>query len=114
MYLIIIILLKEEILDDLLSILVELGCTDATVVESQSMEAFLASRLPIFAGLRFQLGGKNTYTKTILTVADDKNIGENVIKLLKDMNIDFNKGMGRIIVLKIESIFGEPQLPDII
>ncbi len=113
MYLVIIILNKEEILDDLLSIFVELGATDATIVESQSMGGFLAHRIPIFAGLRLQLGGKNVYSKTMLAISDDKNIGEKVIYLLKDSGIDFNDGMGRIIVVKIESIFGEPQLPDL-
>lgn len=113
MYLVIIILTKEEILDDLLSILVELGSTDATIVETQSMEGFLAHRIPIFAGLRLQLSGKNVYAKTILAISDDKNIGGEIVQLLKDSGIDFNEGMGRIITVKIDSIFGEPQWPDI-
>lgn len=113
MYLVIIILNKEEILDDLLSILVELGSTDATIIESQSMGGFLAYRIPIFAGLRLQLGGKNVYSKMMFAISDDKEIGKKIVRLLKDSGIDFNDGMGRIIVVKIESIFGEPQFPDL-
>lgn len=112
MYLVIIILNKEEILDDLLSILVELGCTDSTIVESQSMGGFLAHRIPIFAGLRLQLSGKEVYSKTMFAISDDKNVGMKIVHLLKDSGIDFNTDMGRIILVKIESIFGEPQLPD--
>jgi len=113
MYLVIILLNKEEILDDLLSILVEVGATDTTIVESQSMGGLLANRIPIFAGLRLQLGGKNIYTKTVFTVSDDAKIGEKIVYLLKDSGIDFDEGMGRVIVMKIESIHGEPQLPDL-
>ena len=113
MYLVIIILNKEEVLDDILSILVELGSTDTTIIESQSMGGVLAHRIPIFAGLRLQLGAKNIYSKTIFAISDDKEIGKKIVYLLKDSGIDFNDGTGRIIVVKIESIFGEPQLPDI-
>ena len=113
MYLVIIILNNEEILDDLLSILVELGSTDTTIVEGQSMGGFLAHRIPIFAGLRLQLGGKNVYSKIMFTLSDDKDIGKKIIHLLKDSGIDFDDGMGRIIVVKIEAVFGEPQLPDL-
>ncbi len=113
MYLVIVFLNKEEILDDLLSILVELGATDTSIVESQSMGGFLAHHIPIFAGLRLQLGGKSIYSRTLFAISDDKKIGEKIIYLLKDSGIDFNAGMGRIIVVKIESIYGEPQLPDL-
>ncbi|MCK4575200.1 hypothetical protein KAU34_02195 [candidate division WOR-3 bacterium] len=113
MYLVIIILNNEEILDDLLSILVELGSTDTTIVEGQSMGGFLAHRIPIFAGLRLQLGGKNVYSKIMFALSDDKDIGKKIIHLLKDSGIDYDDGMGRIIVVKIEAVFGEPQLPDL-
>ncbi|MCK4232823.1 hypothetical protein KAX75_00215 [candidate division WOR-3 bacterium] len=113
MYLVIIILNNEEILDDLLSILVELGSTDTTIVEGQSMGGFLAHRIPIFAGLRLQLGGKNVYSKIMFALSDDKDIGKKIIHLLKDSGFDFDDGMGRIIVVKIEAVFGEPQLPDL-
>jgi hypothetical protein len=113
LYLIIIFLTKEEILDDLLSILVELGSTDTTIIESQSMGGFLAHRIPIFAGLRLQLGGKHVYSKTILAISDDKDAGKKVVHLLKDSGFDFDEGMGRIMVLKTEEVYGEPQLPDL-
>jgi hypothetical protein len=113
LYLAIIFLTKEEILDDLLSILVELGTSDTTIVESQSMGGFLAHRIPIFAGLRLQLGGKNVYSKTIFALSDDKDIGKKVIHLLRDSGFEFEEGMGRMVVLKIEAAYGEPQLPDL-
>ncbi len=113
MYLIIVFLTKEEILDDLLSILVELGSTDTTIIEGQSMGGFLAHRIPIFAGLRLQLGGKNVYSKTIFAISDDKGVGKKVVHLLRDSGYDFNESMGRIVVLKAEEVYGEPQLPDL-
>jgi len=113
LYLLIIILNKEEILDDLLSILIELGSTDITILESQSMGELLAHRIPIFAGLRLQLGSKNIYSKTILAVSEDKNIGDKILHLLKDSDVGFGEGTGRIIVVKVDSVYGEPQLPDL-
>lgn len=113
MYLVIIFLTREEILDDLLSILVELGSTDTTIVESQSMGGFLAHRIPIFAGLRLQLGGKHVYSKMIFATSDDREVGKKTVHLLKDSGYDFYDGMGRIIVIKAEEVFGEPQLPDL-
>lgn len=113
MYLVMILLNAEEILDDLMSILVELGATDTTIIESQSMGSLLANRIPIFAGLRLRLGGEKIYTKTVFTISEDKSIGKKIIYLLKDNGVDFDKAMGRIIVMRIESIHGEPRLPDL-
>jgi nitrogen regulatory protein P-II 1 len=113
LYLVIIILNKEEILDDLLSILVELGVTDVTIVESQSMGGVLAHRIPIFAGLRLQLGGEKIYSRTIFAITDDKGIDKKIDYMLNDCGIDLSKGVGRIVVIKIESILGEPHLPDL-
>lgn len=110
MYLLLIIIHKEELLEDVLSCLVELGVTDAVIIDTQSMGKVLAYKVPIFAGLRFQLGGGRPYSKTILALSDDKNIGDQVANLLKEVDIDIETpGIGRIITVKIESLFGTPE-----
>lgn len=110
MYLLIIILHKEEWLKDVLSCLVELGIEDAITIDSESMELALAYKVPIFAGLRFDLGGEKVYSKTVFAVTEDLNTGKEIIRMLKDIGINLEeKGAGRIITLKIESILGAPK-----
>jgi hypothetical protein len=109
MYLLIITLHNEEWLDDILSCLIELGIEDAITVDSESMETSLARKAPIFAGLRFELKDK-AYSKTILTTTPDKEAGKEIVSFLKEIGIDLEeKGAGRIITLKVESVLGAPQ-----
>lgn len=109
MYLLIIILNKEEYLDDVLSVLVEMGITNVTIMDTQSLEMALAYKVPIFAGLKFQLGGRTPYSKTIFVLGDDEDAGKEIIGLLKGVGIDLEeRGVARIITLKIESVLGSP------
>lgn len=112
MYLLIIILNKEKYLDDVLSCLVELGVEDATILDTQPLEFALAYKVPIFAGLKLQLGERTQFSKTILFIVENMDMGKEIIKLLKTVGIDLEaKGVARIITLKIESVFGNP--PDV-
>ena len=52
MHLLIIVLNKEEYLDDVLEAFIETGITGATIVDSVGMGKTLAYHIPIFAGLR--------------------------------------------------------------
>lgn len=109
MYLLIIILNQEKFLEEVMEVLVELGITDATVIESQSMEKVLAYEVPIFAGLRFQTKGQRKYSKTILALVDDKQLADEILRFLQEMDIDFMApGVGRIITVKVESALGIP------
>ena len=73
MELLIVILNKEEYLEKVLSILVEIGIPGATILESEGLGHFLAYEVPIFAGLRQLIGEKKTANKTILALIDEKN-----------------------------------------
>ncbi len=84
MYLLILFLYKPEYLDELISILTELGVEETSVIEGQSMNRYLAYEVPIFAGLRSQIEGKRSYTKVILSFTDDEHTGEKITALLKD------------------------------
>lgn len=109
MYLLIIILNKEEYLDDVLSVLVELGITDVTIMDTQSLEMALAYKVPIFAGLKFQLGGRTPYSKTIFVLSNSEDTGKEVIQLLKGVGIDLEeKGAARIITIEVKSVLGTP------
>jgi hypothetical protein len=105
MYLLIIILNNEKYLDDLLASLVELGIEHAEIIDAESMSTILAEKIPIFASLRLSLSHSKIYSKAILALTENKNTGKNISKILKALNIDFEKE-NRIIVIKTESVIG--------
>ena len=110
MYLLIIILYAEEHLDDILSCLVELGLEDAVTVDSEPLKKVLAYKVPIFAGLKFDLR-ETPFTKLILAISENKDAGEQLLAFLKDVGVDFQKpGVGRVLTMKLESAYGEPEL----
>ncbi len=107
MYLLVIILTKEGILEDVLSVLIELGITDASILDSQALGRVLAYKVPIFAGLRFGMEGGRTYSKTILALVEDREADRKIARLLKDVEIDLDKpGTGLIATIKVESLIG--------
>ncbi len=108
-YLLIVILNKEEYEEDISSALVEVGITDATMIDSEGLGQFLAEGIPIFAGFRFGLESAKQYRKVIIGVTDDPNVVEELIIILKDSNIDFNEpGVGVMMTINLESLAGTP------
>ena len=109
MFLIIIILHKEEFLEDILSGLVELGVDEAVTIDSEPMKKVLAHKVPIFAGLKFDLREK-PFSKLILTLADNADVGKQLVDLLKGIGMNVEEpGVGWVLTLKLESIFGEAE-----
>ena len=109
MYLLIIILQKEDFLDNMLSILTELGITTANIIDSVGMGKVLGYDIPLFAGFRRQLEGKRAFTKTIMAVVDEE-VNLNEIKdIAKDYDIDFDEeGTGYLFTVKITEFLGKP------
>ncbi len=109
MYLLLIVLNREEYLDDVLSCLLELGIEDAATVDAESMKRSLAAQVPIFAGLRLDLG-RRPFSKIIFATSDSRDTSNELIRLLKEVDIDLEApGVCRIYTLKLESIFGTPE-----
>ena len=105
MELLVIILNKTEYLNDLLSILIEAGITQATMLDSEGMGHHLAYEVPIFAGLRRLVGEEKAHNKTILAIVQDNKLLEELEKLLKEIEIDFSKpGTGIMFTLPLSSI----------
>ncbi len=110
MYLVIIILNKEEYLDDILQSFLEVGITDVTVVDSQSMGNVLAFEVPIFAGLKYQLGGSKPYSKMIFAISEDTESVDYLVKILEDTGIEVKKpGVLRILTVKVGSMYGKAE-----
>ena len=109
MYLLMIVLNKEEFFEDVLEVLVELGVTDAAVIDSESIGTVLAYKVPIFAGLRFDLKSDRKYSKIIFALVEEQGIANEIVRILKEIDVDFEAtGAGRIITIKVESALGTP------
>ncbi|MDD5529820.1 MAG: hypothetical protein PHX21_07295 [bacterium] len=106
MWLLIIILHKEQWLDDLLSCLVEVGVESAFVGDIKQMKDVLAQEVPIFA--MFKMGGKDKPgSKMIYALTDIPDVAKEITGILRAVGLDFEKkGIGKIITLKVDSVVG--------
>lgn len=106
MHLLIIILYKEEWLDDVLSCLVEVGIDSAVVLDAKTMKDVLAQEVPIFA--IFKVGARDKpLTKTIFALTDIPNVDKEIVEIMKAVGLDFEaKEVGKIITLKVDSVLG--------
>jgi hypothetical protein len=109
MYLLAIILHKGEHLEDVLSCLVELGIEEAVTLDSEPIKSILAYKVPIFAGLKFDLREK-PFSKVIFALSENEDAGAQLVVLLKGVGVNIEEpGVARIFTLKLDSLFGEPE-----
>lgn len=105
MELLIIILNKTELLNDLLSILVEVGITKATILDSEGMGHHLAYEVPIFAGIKRLVGEAGSHNKTILSLIENRDIINELQELLREIDIDFKQpGTGIMFTVPVNTI----------
>jgi nitrogen regulatory protein PII len=74
MHLLILVLNKEEHLEEVLEVFLELDIHGATIIDSIGMGRILAHDIPIFAGFRNLMQESRPGNKTIFTVIKDKKI----------------------------------------
>ncbi len=74
MHLLILVLNKEEHLEEVLEVFLELDIHGATIIDSIGMGRILAHDIPIFAGFRNLMQESRPGNKTIFTVVDEKKI----------------------------------------
>lgn len=107
MKLLIIILNREVLLDDILSALVESGIFGATVIESTRITDVLTHDMPIFAGLRSLDRGGRHYNKVIFAAVEEDKLIDEFLEILEEVDINFQEeGVGAILVLPIERVIG--------
>jgi nitrogen regulatory protein P-II 1 len=107
-HLLVVVLNREEFLEDILTAFVEAGVSGATIIDSVGMGRVLAYDVPIFAGLRKTMDGQRSapYNKTIFTVIPDENMLHKTISLLeKVLDLDV-PGTGLLFVLPITMVKG--------
>ncbi len=74
---------REEVLDDVLSTLVETEAPDAVVIESRSGLELLERDLPIFAGLRSLVPGGIDFSRLVLCLIEDDAHAEEALAALR-------------------------------
>jgi len=92
MKLLVIVLNNTELINELLSVLVEAGISAATIIDSEGMGHHLAYNIPIFAGIKQFVGESGKHNKTILALVDEDNPADEINALLKEVGIDFGEG----------------------
>ncbi len=108
MELLIVILNKEEFLNDVLSAFVEAGITKGTIIHSEGMGGILAYDMPVFAGLRQLMGdSKKHNNKTILALIKDDSVIPELKKILQDAGVDFARpGNGVMFSVPVKDVMG--------
>ena len=109
MKLLLIVLNKEELLDDLIQAFLEVDVRGATIVDSVGMGRILSHDIPIFAGLKGLLSGNRPHNKTILTVVQDEQV-EPVVRVFEEVvGPVAEAGNGLLVALPIDAIYGMGQ-----
>lgn len=107
MRLLAIVLNEREKLEEVLSALLELDITGATIIDTEGMAHVLAAEVPIFAGLRQLLTEARASSKTIFALSRDDDIVSRVHKLLKQTGIDFSEpGTGVMFSVTVDEVIG--------
>ncbi len=74
MQLFVMVLNREELLEEVLTLFVEIG-VKATIIDSTGMGKVLVDRVPIFAGFKDLLQGGKPHNKTIFSVVSERLAG---------------------------------------
>lgn len=85
MQLLIAVINQEEKLDEILSGLVELGVTGATIINSEGMGRVLSHDIPIFAGLETLASRSRPQNQTLFSVIREDDKVDAVISLLEEI-----------------------------
>ena len=97
---------KDEFLEDILTLFLELGISGATILDSIGMGRILSHDIPIFAGFRELFGGNRPHNRTILTVIKKdiiKDLADGIEKICGSFN---DPGTGLFITIPINQAWG--------
>jgi len=106
MQLLLFVLNKEEHLEEILEVFLELDIKGATIIDSIGMGRILSTDIPIFAGFRNLMQESRPGNKTIFTVLTDEKVPL-VIQGIEQIcgSLD-NPGAGILITLPITNVKG--------
>lgn len=76
---------KPELLDDVLAGFIEVGVSGCTVIDSKGMGTIIANEVPIFSGFKNLFSGVRESSYTVFAVIQDNHTLENAIKVVKEI-----------------------------
>jgi nitrogen regulatory protein PII len=107
MELLICVINKSELLDEVLSGLLEAGIAGCTVIESQGMGKIISQDIPIFSGFKSLFSGARESNFTIFSVIKEKEALESAIILIKEIYGSFDEpNAGILFTLPVGRIEG--------
>ncbi len=100
------ILNKEELLEEILEVFLELNISGATILDSVGMGSILTRDVPIFAGFKNLMEGSRPANKTIITIVPDELV-EKTVKAIEQVVGSLDEpGNGVVFVLPVEAVYG--------
>ena len=107
MQLLIAVINQEEKLDEILSGLIELGVTGATIINSEGMGRVLSHDIPIFAGLEALASRSRPRNQTIFSVIREDAKVDGVIALLREICGDLeDPATGIVFTIPVSRVVG--------
>ncbi len=107
MHLLVLILNRVDLLDDILEAFLKLDVRGATILDSVGMGRTIDEHIPIFAGLRTVFQAGRPSNKTIFSVIEDEEKLQQVVKMLRDQLDDFEiAGTGLLFVVPLCEVYG--------
>ena len=106
MQLLLFVLNKEEHLDEILELFLELDISGATILDSVGMGRILAHDIPIFAGFRNLMQESRPGNKTLFTIVDDEKVSM-VVKGIEQICGSLDEpGAGILITIPVGQVKG--------
>jgi len=103
MKLLVFVLNKEELLEEVLEAYVEAGLSGATIIDSEGMGRFLAYEVPLFADFKDFMKGNKPYNKTILSLVRDQETIDRLMPILDKVVGGFSSaGSGIIFTVPVD------------
>ncbi len=85
MYLLTVVINNEELLDELITGWLDIGITDATVIETTDSLQLISHHVPIFAGFRSLTSGGMQHNRTIFATIKEKLVLNRATAFLKEV-----------------------------
>jgi nitrogen regulatory protein P-II 1 len=105
--LVVFILNKEDLLDEVLAAYVEAEVPGATILDSEGMGRFLTYEVPLFASFKEFMKGNKPYNKTIISVVDKEETVRKLEELIEKVCGPLSEpGTGVLFTVPIDYVRG--------
>lgn len=107
MELLVCIINREDLLEEILSGFLELGVTGATVIRAEGMGRVLSGEVPVLAGLQSLMAQSRPDSRMIMSVIESPDILDAAIQLVRDACGDLQQpSTGILFTVPVSRVFG--------